>query len=453
LLLCSVVRALDTIRVIGAFLVQMSKIKFRSLSWKDALFPLCAVVLVCFQLFLLKPQLACNRGLSNDTVKACSCADKTEQLTHRDPVFPPKCSTRDFNTIRYQLPVDDCLRLQLKKPVMNACSTSYATRCPDAFWFAEQYDTGRIQSTVEENAALSKAPLAIYVGCNKAMDAVSTLRLISQDSRYSRSVWRDKLYDGKDVYPGVCQQDNAEDRPISLLSEETTHRQALSQNAVVYCIEAMPSTADSLLKTSLQLGWENNLVVTNAAMAKTDGVALFPNVEDTIGAETFGLGDCDIPKYKHLCKEVPVSRLDTFTAKNVPDDAYIEFLSIDAEGYDFDVLSGGVDTLKRSKYLEFEFHWTGSWKNYNLSTAIDLLKDTGFVCYWAGGNGHVWRITDCWLDYFNIHAWSNVACVNLAIPSTASLAARMERLFQETMGADHEIRYRKGNKTIIYKNP
>jgi FkbM family methyltransferase len=429
--------------------------KLRSLSWKDSLFLSFAVIFVSFQLFLLTPQLVCNRGLSSDSsTKQCSCAGQNKELIHRDPVFPPKCTTRDFNTIRYQLPIDDCLRLQMKKPVMNACSTSYATRCPDAIWFAEQYDTSRILTAAKEESPVSKAPVAIYVGCNKAMDAVSTLRLISQDSRYSRGLWRDTLYDGQQVYPGVCQQDNAEDRPMNFLSEATTHGQAppQSQDAVVHCIEAMPSTANSLLNTSLQLGWQNNLVVTNAAMAKTDGVALFPNVEDTIGAETFGLGDCDIPKYKHLCKEVPVSRLDTFTAKNVPGDTYIEFLSIDAEGYDFDVISGGLDTLKRSKYLEFEFHWVGSWKHYNLSTAIDLLKDAGFVCYWAGGHGHVWRITDCWLDYFNIHAWSNVACVNLGIPSTAPLAARMESLFQETMGADHEIRYRKSNQTIVYEN-
>jgi hypothetical protein len=37
--------------------------------------------------------------------------------------------------------------------------------------------------------------------------------------------------------------------------------------------------------------------------------------------------------------------------------------------------------------------------------------------------------------------WSNVACVNLGLPETAPLAARMEQLFQDTLGQDHGIQY------------
>jgi Methyltransferase FkbM domain len=169
--------------------------------------------------------------------------------------------------------------------------------------------------------------------------------------------------------------------------------------------------------------------------------ALFPNVDDTIGVENFGLGDCQNDATKHLCKVVSTNRLDTFTAKRLPKDVYIEFLSIDAEGYDFEALLGAPETLKRSKYLEFEYHYVGAWETHALSTAITMLKDLNFVCYWAGAFGHLWRITDCWLDYFDRHVWSNVACVNIGLPSTTNLASRMEQYFQATLKLDHEIRY------------
>jgi Methyltransferase FkbM domain len=74
----------------------------------------------------------------------------------------------------------------------------------------------------------------------------------------------------------------------------------------------------------------------------------------------------------------------------------LEFLSIDAEGYDFEVLLGATKTLRRTKYLEFEYHDVGVWPQYSLWTAISLLKEMHFVCYWAGSHGHLWRITDCW---------------------------------------------------------
>jgi FkbM family methyltransferase len=418
-----------------------------NLSYRHARLIVGAIVFICLHFYWIEPDLACERSLAFDYDKAREPDSFSNEQNSHGPVFPPKCTARDFNTISYQLPDHDCLRKQLRRPIENACSISYATRCPDALWFKEQYqispilpfkEVKSIRSLAFDGLAQKNSPVAIHVGCNKAMDAVNTLRLISGDTKYNRTLWRDTLYNGQTVYPGVCQQDTNDD-------QLSANAQTVWQDAVVHCIEAMPVTAASLLKTSFQLGWQSNLVVTNVAMANADGTTLFPNMKDTIGAEALGLGDCNNTETRHLCTEVPVSRLDTFVAKHVAENAYIEFLSIDAEGYDFDVLLGAPETLKRSKYLEFEFHWVGTWKNYKLSTAINMLRDSGFVCYWAGAFGHVWRITDCWMDYYDVHTWSNVACVNLAIPSTAPLAARMEQLFQNTLGVDHEIQYNRSN--------
>lgn len=114
----------------------------------------------------------------------------------------------------------------------------------------------------------------------------------------------------------------------------------------------------------------------------------------------------------------------------------INYLSVDVEGYDYEVLMGGTqnNTLARVHYLEFEYNWVGPWKQQPLSEAIEYLyAQFGFVCYWAGFNDTIWRITNCWLEHFNMHFWSNVACVNRNVLAMQEVAEDMERLFLETL--------------------
>jgi FkbM family methyltransferase len=350
----------------------------------------------------------------------------------RTPEFPAQCSKDDFDIIRYQLPAHDCLYSDFA----NACSISYATRCPDPFWFRDQYRNGASLVATDQ----SHRPIAISVGCNKGTDAVNTLGLISGSSKYNVSIWNDVFMDTRKTKPGPCDQLQ---KPV----EEFRSNRAFD-NAIVHCIEAMPVTGARLTETARKLGWQDHFIVTTLAIADTDGVALFPNVEDEIGVEYLGLGDCYIDKTRHLCEEVPLARLDNFAAQHVDRNSLIEFLSIDAEGYDFEVLVGATKTLQRSKYLEFEYHESGAWQHHLLSTAIAMLKDLNFVCYWAGSYGHLWRITDCWIDLYQSHSWSNVACVNVGLVGTEALAARMEEDFQKTLLLGNEIQY-----TVEYGNP
>ena len=59
-----------------------------------------------------------------------------------------------------------------------------------------------------------------------------------------------------------------------------------------------------------------------------------------------------------------------------------------------------------------------------------LLDGKGFTCYWAGIK-KLWRITDCYLDWYDWHGWSNVACVHR---SQIELVGIMEGLFNRTLG-------------------
>ena len=76
--------------------------------------------------------------------------------------------------------------------------------------------------------------------------------------------------------------------------------------------------------------------------------------------------------------------LETYVKNHVKDQGPINILSIDAEGYDFDVMFGAGSVLDRTEYLEFEYHREGNWGHYHLPTAIRLLDGKGFTCYWAG---------------------------------------------------------------------
>jgi FkbM family methyltransferase len=60
----------------------------------------------------------------------------------------------------------------------------------------------------------------------------------------------------------------------------------------------------------------------------------------------------------------PLKTLDQY-AKDIP---RIDFLKIDAEGMDYKILLGGKETLKKTRYIQFEY-WDGVQK------FIDLLPD------------------------------------------------------------------------------
>lgn len=203
--------------------------------------------------------------------------------------------------------------------------------------------------------------------------------------------------------------------------------------AEVHCVEPMPSTYRKLYRSANELGWDaRGFVVTHAAIGKEDGIAPFP-ADATAGVENIGLDNgCGSGK----CEDVNVYSLDTYMSRHVEGNGNgpIHYLSIDVEGYDYDVIIGGLnDTIDRVNYLEFEYNWMGSWKGQSLQEAIELLDLKGFTCYWPGTAGKIWRITGCWMGHYNIHMWSNVACINRNSQDMVSVGRDMERRFRNTL--------------------
>mmetsp|Transcript_20369 Transcript_20369/g.56670 ORF Transcript_20369/g.56670 Transcript_20369/m.56670 type:complete len:285 (-) Transcript_20369:60-914(-) len=243
----------------------------------------------------------------------------------------------------------------------------------------------------------------------------------------------------------------------------------------MHCFEPMPQTVSRLKHSASTLGYDKKgYIVINSAVSKEVGTALFSSAENINrdGLENVGLATCkNIEERKH-CSGVDMTTLKDYVAKHIDNKnksnnnnktppRTIHHLSIDVEGFDGDVLlGGGTDLLQRVEYLEFEYNWMGSWAKQHLWDVVSYLDGSGsgsthgdfyreatandhdnekeenklsFTCYWAGEK-RLWRITDCWMMYYDVHMWSNVACVNRK--RVPKLADKMEAVFRATLDED-----------------
>ncbi|KAL7526395.1 hypothetical protein ACHAWF_001749 [Thalassiosira exigua] len=373
---------------------------------------------------------------------------------------PEDCTAEQLGVVRWQLPPDDCVRYQ-RQPWTQRCSHSYATRCPDAVWLGDFY--ARRHAAAAENPAKSspEAPfVGIFVGCNKGMDAVDALRMGSGDPRFDKGEWVEAMTRGGKVElrHGVCDQISNPQFALPPQRNDTDDgepRRGLSPQ--LHCVEPVPATYAALARAAYETGYDKRgLVVKQAAVSGEDGVAPFRR-RSGAGQENTAITPGCPPSE---CVEVPLYRLDTYVERFVPPGSMIDYLSVDAEGHDYEVILGGEEAmanrtaagaaLGRVRYLEFEYNWSGPWGTRSLREAIDRLdRRHGFTCYWAGFNGTLRRITGCWLEHYDIKFWSNVACVNRDGGEEArEIGEDMERRFIETLGRndvirDYEHRYRR----------
>jgi FkbM family methyltransferase len=96
---------------------------------------------------------------------------------------------------------------------------------------------------------------------------------------------------------------------------------------------------------------------------------------------------------------------DYIVEKNIKD---IDFIKIDTEGYELNVLQGFEDCLENIKIIQFEYGGTFLDNNTKLIDVIDYLKQKGFYnfSYLTPHGAHL--LTD-----FNDHyQYSNIVCIN-----------------------------------------
>jgi len=86
----------------------------------------------------------------------------------------------------------------------------------------------------------------------------------------------------------------------------------------------------------------------------------------------------------------------------------IDFLKIDTEGYEFNVLQGFEDFLENVKIIQFEYGGTFLDNNVKLIDVINYLKEKGFYKFsYLSNNGPVL------IENFNDHyKYCNIVCIN-----------------------------------------
>jgi FkbM family methyltransferase len=109
--------------------------------------------------------------------------------------------------------------------------------------------------------------------------------------------------------------------------------------------------------------------------------------------------------------KVKVTTLDIEITKRQLD--YIDFLKIDAEGYDFHVLRGASNLLSRQLIGVIQFEYIGAWAlaNSTLIGAINLLKSYGYQIFLLKSSGLYKFDYDLYQEYFS---YSNFVAISPA---------------------------------------
>ena len=270
--------------------------------------------------------------------------------------WPPACTADQLDMTFQRLPEigTNCANKA------KECPISFVTWCPSATWLDEYY------SALHEQKLNKKSFLAINLGCNKGYDAVNLLRLGSNNPAVDSLTWRDAL--PKDIDSGGCGK--GKEAQIAVSSP-------ILSNALVYCIEPMPSTFLALQNASHSTGWGNQLKVLQLAMNNQDPSTIsFPKpTQENLGRESVGIDNklCGNPSD---CDKVETKRLDLLMSEEKLSDERVNVLLIDVEGFDFEVLQGGSSTLRNTEYVEFEFHSVGQVRSRTAFWAFRLQVHT-----------------------------------------------------------------------------
>ena len=241
----------------------------------------------------------------------------TTALVTLKPILAQKSRLTQYNT--------------LGKP--NAWSILTLTKCPKSIWIENYYKTKLSRGNKDQFF------LGINIGCNKGYDAVKIAWMGTGNSKFDTDDWAKSMTSSGVDSAGACNQ------MISsklLLDSEEEYSSRILHQGEVHCVEPLPSTVSALRNSSGVLGLKDEgLVITQAAISSSYGSAYFPNKPP--GSEQGTLASCDVSKNSYV--EVPMYSLETYVETYVEDQCPINILSIDVEGYGFDVLFGAGSSI------------------------------------------------------------------------------------------------------------
>jgi hypothetical protein len=149
-------------------------------------------------------------------------------------------------------------------------------------------------------------------------------------------------------------------------------------DAIVHCIEAMPYHWCEPVDTANKLEWQDHFIVTKIAISDSTVLHFFQMWKKKLG---WNIGGWEIAisikqdTYTKRCHSHDSMPLLSF---HVDQNSLIDLLSVDAEGYNFEVLLGASETLRRARCLLFEYLDVGVWQHHTLLSFIYILHDISY---------------------------------------------------------------------------
>jgi len=134
----------------------------------------------------------------------------------------------------------------------------------------------------------------------------------------------------------------------------------------------------NILIENLALGSEKNTSILKQSYESSSSTLSKIDLDSTYlnnNKNFFGLKDKD-DFFNEI--EVQVSTLDSYVSKNNINK--IDFLKMDVEGYEYNVLLGLKNNIKKTKLIMFEHHYDNMIvKNYKFSSINSLLLNNNFI--------------------------------------------------------------------------
>ena len=155
----------------------------------------------------------------------------------------------------------------------------------------------------------------------------------------------------------------------------------------------------------LKKRWGDRLLIVNTGLGSTESNEIIYFDEDTTSHASL-IQDVNNLSYvsNKNQEKISLTTLDIFLAKN-PQQKSIDYIKVDTEGYEYDVLLGCKDTIKleRPKFIHIEFNWHQLIKSQTLYSFSLLLK--GYNPYQVLPNSLIKR--DPLDPISNIYSYSN----------------------------------------------
>jgi hypothetical protein len=311
---------------------------------------------------------------------------RRDTAVNASPSSPPMCTEKQMSGISRQLNPEHlgCL----EKPWKRECPVTAATKCYNQSWLTTYYSKNEVEHSF----------LAITLGCN-GYNAVDLLRLGTFDPSIDVSVWKNA---SASVFKNTildstsaCGRDDA-NHQVYIPPGSSPRREGQ-----VYCVEAEQALVEAINKTNQLVSYDW--------------------------------------KGLHIVYNPPISNhresLDCFMERHIAgnNSKIINVLEVE-NGYEYEAMAWGMQTLKRTEYILFKYDWKGSWSLYGrtIEATVHSLDGIGLTCYWAG-MGRLWRITSCFYKEYDERGkyWSHIACANRIL--APALVEEMEKLFERTI--------------------